>query len=278
MSYKRILVHLNDERRAAGLMRVAVGLAEELGGELIGLHVVPGAASLTAMVVPYGAEITGPVVENDRRVGKALEAAFNAATEGRKGVARWLEIETQQPDLCAVVLERARLADLVVAAQSDRDWPLSDLLDFPERLALESGRPVLVVPNDFAGDRVASRILVAWSGTREAARAAFDALPLMAAARSVHVVSVSGESFSEEAVHASDLADALGCHGIHVSSEEIVASGAEVSDLLLSRAASLGTDLLVMGAYGHSRWREYVFGGVTRAITRHMTVPTLLSH
>ena len=278
MSYKRILVHLNDQRRAAALMRVAVGLAQVQDGELIGLHVVPGAASLTAVVVPYGAEITGAAVDSDRKVGQALEAAFRAATKGRESGARWLEIETQEPDLCAVALQHARLADLVVAAQSDRDWPVSDLLDFPERLALESGRPVLVVPNGFAGEQVGSRILVAWSGTREAARAAFDALPLMARAQSVHVVSVSGESFGADTVLAGDLADALAGHGIRVSSEEIVASGAEVSDLLLSRASSLGADLLVMGAYGHSRWREYVFGGVTRAITRHMTVPTLLSH
>lgn len=277
--YKTILVHLNDERRAARLLTCAVGLARAHGAELLGLHVVPGAAALTAVVVPYGAEIASGVVESDRRTGKAIEAMFSEATRAQGIVAQWLEIETMHPDLCAVVLERARSVDLVVAAQADRGWPVSDLMDFPERLALESGRPVLVLPNQGPLDTVGTRAMVAWSGTREAARAAFDALPMLAMAQSVHVVTAAGADIGYELpVRAADLVGALARHGITATGEEMVANEAEVSELLLACAANLGVDLLVMGAYGHSRWREYIFGGVTRAVARRMTVPTLLSH
>lgn len=279
VAYRTILVHLNDPRRVQRLLAVAVPLAEHQAAELIGLHVVPGAAALTAVVVPYGAEIAGATLDSDRKAGEAIAARFAEATAGRSIPVRWLEIETMHPDLCSVVLERARTADLVVAAQSDRDWPVSDLLDFPERLALESGRPVLVVPNGWEQPGLAQTVMVAWSGTRESARAAFDALPLLASAKTVHVVRIAdGRSEINGALPPSDVVAALARHGVVATSEEIVANDAEVSELLLARVASFGADLLVMGAYGHARWREYVFGGVTRDLARRMIVPTLLSH
>lgn len=278
MTYRTILVHMNDERRAEQVLRPAVALAGNHHAELVGVHVVPGAAALTAMVVPYGAEIATSAIEGDRKTGKAIEAIFRRETMRQPIAARWLEVETMDADLCTSVLQHARAADLVMAAQADPAWGLSDLADFPERLALESGRPVLVVPNRGGPQEVPGRhVVIAWNGSREAARAAFDALPLLTRADVVDILSVE-EGQLCDGPSAEALATSLARHGVAARQEHLRASGRDVAEVLLSRAENLGADLVVMGAYGHSRWREYVFGGVTRAISRRMTLPILLSH
>lgn len=278
MTYRTIIVHMNDERRAELLLRPAVAMAGEHHAELIGLHVVPGAAALTAMVVPYGAELATSAIEGDRRTGKAIAAIFQRETTGHPIAARWIEVETMDADLCTSVLQHARAADLVVASQADPAWGLSGLVDFPERLALESGRPVLVVPNRGERQGIPGRhVVIAWNGSREAARAAFDALPLLTRADVVDILSVE-EGQMRDGPAAETLAASLARHGVPARAEHLRANGRDVAEVLLSRAETLGADLVVMGAYGHSRWREYVFGGVTRAMSRHMTLPILLSH
>ncbi len=277
MSYRTILAHVNDERRATRLLRTAIALAVRHQAELIGLHVVPGPAALTAMVVPYGAEIADSVVESDRKTGKALEAIFQQETAGQTFPARWVEVETMEADLCSVVLQYARAADLIVASQTDPDWGLSDLADFPERLALESGRPILMVPNAGAAKAPGSHILVAWNGSREAARAVFDALPLLVGADAVDLVTIE-ERHLAGGPAAETIAGTLARHGVPARYEYLRADGGDAADVLQARAQEIGADMIVMGAYGHSRWREYVFGGVTRGVTRKTTLPILLSH
>jgi len=122
---------------------------------------------------------------------------------------------------------------------------------------------------------------VAWNGTRESARAAFDALPLLAKAKSVKLLWINPSTENGgngNGMPGSELATALSRHGVKVEAGHSAVRDVGVGDELLSRAADQGTDLLVMGAYGHSRVREYVFGGATRHILQHMTVPVLFSH
>jgi len=122
-------------------------------------------------------------------------------------------------------------------------------------------------------------VLIAWKDTREASRALRDALPLLGAAERVVVVEVADGAAPPAAsrVALREVQDWLGCHGIAVETR-VEAGGADVGDVLLSRTADFGSDLIVMGAYGHSRMREWVLGGATRHLLDHMTVPTLLSH
>jgi nucleotide-binding universal stress UspA family protein len=144
-------------------------------------------------------------------------------------------------------------------------------------LAVESGRPVLVIPYAGRYAEIGRNAVVAWKATREAARAAFDALPLLKSAQNVQILEVN-EDHVGETVPDTAIAAALGRHGIKPTHRVSGAADIATGDEILSRIADASADLLVMGAYGHSRMREFVLGGVTRHISRHMTAPTLWSH
>jgi nucleotide-binding universal stress UspA family protein len=137
---------------------------------------------------------------------------------------------------------------------------------------------VLVVPRYGTFDTVGERVLVAWNGSREATRAVHDALPILKLATKVTVLSIDPERDTGDRIPSADIALHLARHGVAAEGTSTVGLDISVGDLLLSRAADLGADLIVMGAYGHSRMRELVLGGATRHILQHMTVPVLMSH
>jgi nucleotide-binding universal stress UspA family protein len=278
MSYKTILVHLNDKRRTRALLGPAIELARRYEAHLIGMHVyasVPAAP----VTVPYGAKVLGSLVAAERQETAAIAATFAEATKNEPFVAEWRAVKVPHVDLAAVVMDHGRAADLIVAGQTDPDWDLSPLMDFPERLALESGRPVLVVPYVGNYPEAGRNVVIAWKSGREAARAVFDALPILQAAQTVTILEIKHKGEATDALAPdTTIAAALARHGIKPVVRSSVAVDISVGDEILSRLADLGADLLVMGAYGHSRMRELVFGGATRHIARHMTVPTIFSH
>jgi nucleotide-binding universal stress UspA family protein len=280
MSYRTILVHLNDERRVGQLIDVAAHIADREQAHLIGLYVVPSliggpAASMGARLAQSGRQAF-------REEARQIEAAFNKALHGRAVVGEWRQLEPgrDHPGPAEAVIEQARAVDLVVASQADESWDYSLLLDFPDRIALESGRPTLIVPHAGRFPKVGKRAVVAWNGKREASRAAFDALPLLKRAEAVRILWVDPSAKASElgGTAGQDMAAALARHGVKCEVATSVTAGMEVGGDLLSRVADFGADLLVMGCYGHSRLREFVFGGATREILRHMTVPVLMAH
>ena len=209
-----------------------------------------------------------------------LKAAFDEATRNRPFIAEWRNVEIVDMDPATAVIQHGRAADLIVASQSDPEWEMSGFFDAPERLALESGRPVLVVPYAGGSGEIGKRVMAAWSGKREGARAVFDALPLLKAADAITLLCVVGKGADGESgeLPGAEIAASLARHGVKVTVRKTIADEIGVAHEILARLADEGSDLLVMGAYGHSRLREMVFGGVTRHILRHMTVPTLMSH
>ena len=278
MTYKTILVHLNDKRRAEALLEPAIRLATQHNAHLIGLHAY---ASMPAspVAIPYAAKVMGGVAAGERRESEEIAATFARMTANQPFVAEWRVLKVPHVDLAAVVLDHGRAADLIVAGQTDPDWDLSPLMDFPERLALESGRPVLVIPYVGRYPDVGRNVVIAWKASRESARAVFDALPILTRAETVQILEIkdrrdNGTSLAPD----TSIAAALGRHGIKPTVRTSMAADISVGDEILSRIADAGADLLVMGAYGHSRMRELVFGGATRHLARHMTAPTLLSH
>jgi nucleotide-binding universal stress UspA family protein len=232
------------------------------------------------IAIPYGAEVISAVLANERREAEAIEKVFLRMTAGQPVVAEWRSVKAQHADLGEIVMQHGRCADLIVASQADPDWDLSVVLDFPERLALESGRPVLVVPYIGRYAVVGRNAMIAWKASRESARAVFDAVPLLEGADKITILEIEERGKKSEGGLAPDtqIAAALARHGFKPTVQRTVAGDIGVGDEILSRLADAGVDLLVMGAYGHSRFREIVFGGVTRHIARHMTVPVLFSH
>lgn len=274
MSYKTILVHANDKRRAERLLEPAVHLANQFNAHLHGLHVY---ATLPAPPIRLlnAAEVLGRITAEANANSEAVADAFARATAGRSFTAKWECIKVPHVDLAEAVMGQGRSADLIIAGQTDPDWDMAPILDFPERLALESGRPVLVIPYAGRFPTVGNNVVIAWKERRESARAVFDALPLLKSAKNVHILQVNED---DDDAPESAIAEALARHGIKPAVRRSIVTDLSVGDEILSRLTDLGADLLVMGAYGHSRMRELVFGGVTRHIAHHMTVPTLLSH
>ena len=280
MAYKTILVHLNDERRVGQLIDVAAHIADRNEAHLIGLHVVP--SNLIGSVTGIGGRMMGSGRQAFREEGLRIKAIFEKAVAGRAVVSefRMLEPPADHPGCAEAVIEQARTADLIVAGQTDESWEYSLLFDFPERIAIESGRPTLIVPYAGRFARVGQRALVAWNGKREATRAVFDAIPLLEQAEAVRLLWVNPGNTPSTlgSSPGADIAAALARHGVKCEVGTSVTGGIEVGDDLLSRAADFGADLLVMGCYGHSRFREFVFGGASRKIFKHMTVPVLMSN
>jgi nucleotide-binding universal stress UspA family protein len=215
-----------------------------------------------------------------RKDNPEMKAAFETAGRGRNVVLAWREVDAGSTSVAEIVLQHARAADLVVAAQTDAKWPGSQRLDIADRLVLGSGRPVLITPNEGPHRDVGERVLVAWNARREAARAVFDALPLLQRAKEVRVIWVNPESEGELAqdIPAADICTALARHGVKCEATQVVQPRTNVGQTLLMQVKDCSADLLVMGCYGHSRLREFVLGGATAHILRHMTIPVLMSH
>lgn len=277
MSYKTILVHLDSGKRVAERVAIAKQLADAFDAHLTGLF------ALSKPRIPsYALAEAGPVVvEAETRyraeATRAAEAAFTSATAQH---ARSVEFRASKRDALAAVLLSARYADFIVAGQPEPDGRSGVDDTFAEELVLAAGRPVLYVPYAGHFKEVGRRVLVAWNAEREAARAVSDALPLLARASMVHVVAFNPREGDDDhgEVPGADIALLLARHGVKVQAAQQQSADVDVGNQILSRAADMQADLIVMGAYGHSRLRELVMGGVTRTLLETMTVPVLMSH
>ena len=174
----------------------------------------------------------------------------------------------------------ARYADLTVLGQPDPGQPFFASADPTATMALSTGRPILVVPHVGAPAEPAETIMLCWNASRESARAASDALPLLRAAAKVIVLCVDPRSSAHGhgAEPGADAAAWLSRHGVKVAVQRDVAADSDVGNVILSRAADLDVGLIVMGLYGHSRLRETVLGGASRTLLSSMTVPLFVSH
>ena len=280
MSLKTVLVHLDDSDRCDARLQVAIRVALDAGTRLVGVYLVP-TASLAPSVAAFLP--TDLVERRQRELGEAQHAAeqrFRVATSN----ATLTRIEWRAPagSPIAAAVEHARCADLFVMGQRAPDDPA---LMFADELItttlLSSGRPLLIVPHIGAAATPGQNVLVAWDCGREAARAVADALPLLARARRVHIVSYDADDRGasvDVALSTSRLRGWLQDHGIEARADNLAASDSEIGELLLSQAADRGCDLIVMGGYGHSRLKEFVLGSATRTLLASMTVPVLMSH
>jgi nucleotide-binding universal stress UspA family protein len=272
MAYKTLVVHLDAAARRAERLELACSLAAGYDAHLVGLF------ALAPVQLPFAFGNAGAVIAAEQRWRDALaERELNAAAS-RHGVAK-LEWRTGL-DAASAVCASARYADLVIIGQREPGAAAREAVlpaQFVEETVLRAGRPVLIVPYAGRISRLGARVLVAWDASREAARAVTDALPLLQGAQSVEVVAFDPQPGAHGAQPGADIALYLARHRVKVTAAEQHA-GVEVGGQILSRAADHDVDLIVMGAYGHSRARELVMGGATRTLLASMTVPVLMSH
>jgi nucleotide-binding universal stress UspA family protein len=281
MAYKSILVHLNNEGRVARLMGAAMQLALPSNSHLTGLFVVPAAPARSPLLPMISGSAIASAIEAYRKTGEGIRSGFDQSTAGQPVVAEWRLHQAKRPGYVEAVLDHARSADIVVAAQKESDWDYADMFDVPDWLAMESGRPVLIVPK--AGDiaSIGERILVAWNNSRESARAVFDALPLLIKASEVTVLSVAEAAKPEvtSEIAGAEIGATLARHGVKVNVQQVTPGArGDAGVELLAHVAAHRADLLVMGCFGRSRFREFILGGASRHVLHNATVPVLMSH
>jgi nucleotide-binding universal stress UspA family protein len=281
MALKDILVHLDGAAPSAQRLALAAELARRHQAHLTGLFVVDLTPPVLGAMEGGGGAVLAGLIEQMRAEALAtaagVEARF-AETLARERIAgEWRIAEGAAPELVGL---HARYADLVVLGQADPQADEAAGAAVVAAALFGSGRPVLVVPHSGVFPGIGRRVLVGWNASREATRAVHDALPLLMAADSVTIAAVNprrglGAHGDEPGA---DIARHLARHGARVQVEHSTAPEIGAGDILLNRAADLSADLLVVGAYGHSRLREMFLGGVTRTLLGQMTLPVLLSH
>lgn len=275
MNIRQMLVHLDTSPACEARVALACDLARRFDAHLTGL----APTGWLEMSVDVGLAMGPPnyvQLSMDHLRRRAEEAAerFRTQAQGLRSAHAVIEEQDSAP---AVVLH-GRCSDLVVVGQHHPE----DLMKtgggaLAEQVLMLLGRPVLVVPYVGAPGTCGRRILLAWKPTRESARAAADAMPLLQAAGHVDVVVFEEAGAPAGAAQLDDLSAWLTRHGVrHAASRQPKVT--DVGNALLSYAADRGSDLLVMGGYGHSRLREWVLGGATRSLLTQMTIPVVMSH
>lgn len=256
MSLSDILVCLDATEAAQGRLKLAARLARQHEAFLTAAYVLNGSTDVAAKA-------------------ERAEERFRDTLRMNSIAGDWRLVDGPDTDELVTL---AKSVDLVIVGQYSRDANGSGFR--PEGVATACGRPLLIVP--YAGEfaSVGDKVLIAWDGTREATRALNDAMPLIESAKAATVMTVLAKEgeFGHANSALRQVVSHLEHHGVAARAERTLRGDMTVSDLLLSRAADLGADMIVAGAYHHSPLREALIGGVSRDLLRHMTVPVLMSH
>lgn len=278
MAYRSILVHLDDGARVGVRLDIAQALAADYDAHLTGLYAVDEPSIPSYARAEAGRALSVAMEAQRAEATQAAKKLFSTAAKRAGGRSEW---RAGQGGALGPMLLSARYADLVVVGQHEEDAKVDSGTgpDFVEELVLASGRPVVVVPYAGRFKRFGRKVLVAWNGSREAARALSDALPLLQRADGVQVVAFNPKKNGGHGdVPGADIGLFLARHGVKVQVAQQTAKGLDIGSQILSRAADIDADLIVMGCYGHSRMRQLVLGGATRTLMESMTVPVLMSH
>jgi len=282
MTYRSLLVHLDSQPQAEARVAQALALTRALDCHLVGL------APTGLLDMPIAPEAAASLGEFSALAAELLlQQAQQAALQFRTACAGAglpsFEALTDTADVARSLVRHAHCSDLVLLSQPDPASPgHGRARAMVEQVILYSARPTLLLPYTAkVGDAPlpGGRALVAWDDSREAARALADALPLLRRAEQVQVLSwrESENTLDDMRPRLDALQQWLAWQGVTAETREEVSS-IGVAESLLSRAADYGADLIVMGAYGHTRWTERVLGGATRGLLQSMTVPVLMSH
>jgi nucleotide-binding universal stress UspA family protein len=276
---REIVVFIDGRTETPGLLEFAGMLAQEHGARLISVFMQPEPTVTPAETFARGKGMRS-TIEAHRAQLERIEAEHRAQFEDvvrRHGIrpeSEWRSL----PYLSSEVGVHAYYADLVVIARPESASETAGPPGLAESLVLSSGRPIIMFP-PLGTVSAVRRILVAWNATRESIRAVADALPLLAKAEAVEVLVVDhqGHPAGHGPEPGADIARHLARHGAKVEVRRLSSGGKDVGQLLLSQATAFGADLLVMGAYGHSHLREWMFGGVTRTVLYEAGLPVLMS-
>jgi nucleotide-binding universal stress UspA family protein len=274
---KDIVVNLSVAKAGGVAADYAVSVASALEAHLAGI------AFIYDPIIPMSGAgyIPAEVIETQQADNEAAaKAAIDRFSEAVRREALSAEPLTLTASLAGAGDQFARIArrfDLAIVGQAEPETSTIDEI-IGETTLFESGRPMIMVPYIQKTPLKLGNVMLCWDGSRQAARAIGDAMPLLAKAGRVEIVIVTNERGKQDEIEGADIGEHLARHNLKVEVNRITGGGIDVADVLLSHAADSGADFMVMGGYGHSRLREFVLGGVTHSIFRSMTVPVLMAH
>lgn len=276
MSVKTILVCLTDEPSAQSAMACAVAIARTHGAHLIGLHVMEAPILYPGIAMHIPEAALAAFSQSQKDLADGIKAVFERHTHAEDFPSEWRLVKGDARSVVDRIIESARPADLVVMPNATTGFDQSDHVQ--AKVIREAGRPVIIAPTHFSGDTVGTKIVVGWSDTREATRAAHDVLQLAKAGSEVAILRVSDEAADElHDFKMVELAALFDRHGLSVETVRRDPQGKEVAETLLQFAFETGTDLIATGAYGHSRAYDFVIGSMTRGLLRQAKLPVLFS-
>lgn len=280
----KIAINVTGSSNAPAAVEAAGRLAQSFDASLLGFYVVEYASPVALAPVP-GAAMNPVMIEDIQRQeeerARIAEKQFRTAIETHDWGGRWLCLDNPNASSRDLTAHLLHLADMVVAEQGDLENDAMNWQGQVEESVVDSGRPVILYPRAAPEAIGETHALIAWKPTREAARAVHDALPFLHRVRQVTVTAVNEDGADTDNAGDSSamLVEYLASRGINAASKPLdgVDSG-DIGSALIEQAAGVDADLMVMGAYSHSRLREGLFGGVTRDVIENTTVPTLMSH
>jgi nucleotide-binding universal stress UspA family protein len=272
MAIRNILFHAFEGAAGEAVEDAAFGLAATHGASLTALSVVDN-TPIPAYVVPYvPPNLAESYVEESRALARQIEERVRAKETSTGLPVEW---RYREGDIRAVFAQHAHYTDIAVVARGGEDAPVGPALNLPGDLVLTAGRPVLVVPPAGVA-RIGSRVLIGWNGSTEATRAVNDAMPILQKADAVKVLTVGDEDTRH--LPGAEISQHLARHGVRAEADHAIETDSSTYESLMFEVKDFAADLLVCGAWGHSRMFETVLGGVTRDLLRRAEVPLLLSH
>ncbi len=278
--YKTILTVFRSPEDAERLCQLASSLAGIWQSHVVGFHARPGVSinvGLRGEALRLWLDAKRKSIEEQDADTRAIFERY-ASSPGQSW--EWRQVEAAAMPSGDIAQDLARCSDLVLISRLESGSSLTDPDMTLEQLMFGSGRPVIVMPANYPGQQTGQRIVIAWNGTHEATRAAFDSLPLLLNVPSDNIRLVcppAPDKASPQLPLGADLAEALARHGVEPEVRALPGRHADAGAEILAQCEEFGADLLVMGAYGHSRLREYVFGGTTETILNDSRIPVLIS-
>ena len=279
MTYKTILLYLDNEEQAPSLIKAAKNIASQHGAHLIGLFVIHpvqsyiGRGAGNAIYAELSAALSKEQIDRMKRI----QQIFEKETRNQCCVAEWRFIDEVVLPVAATVIQEATAVDLLILGQHSKNY-LRD--EITESVLLASPAPVVVVPENYELTNFGEHVLIAWDGKNEVARAVVGAMPILQSAESVrvHHVRTTTDTNNKMDSNIRDMANKLARHGVNIEVSDTVSEKNAVGKALFDVAKDVGVDCIVMGAYGHSKIRSLLLGNTTDYAMNNMTAPLLMWH
>jgi len=275
---KDIILNLEHDKSRDSVRDYAISLAGAFNAHLTGMAFADGTNNLVSLMAELSSARIADLLATEQEVARNAIERYDAAVKGRLSSVEHRLVMQSFVGAPAAFSAMARRYDLSVIMQSGNEkWFNNDKII--EATLFDSGRPVIVVPYILTEEFTLSRIVCCWDGSRAAARAINDALPLLKKSKAVELlIAANGKTAEEQVNRGVEISSHLNRHGVRVEVEIVQAEDIDVTNAILSRVADSSASMIVMGGYGHSRLREFILGGATRGVLATMTVPVFISH